>query len=116
MSIRIKELNVKNLGPIKKLNLVLKSINLIYGDNERGKSYLVEFLIRSLFKTAGWKLRKKTGSGKVLVEGLDDKIIEFSPSKSVKLEDFLSEKYVGLPPDFSKLLIFRSTNVELGEE
>ena len=116
MSIRIKELNVKNLGPIKKLNLVLESINLIYGDNERGKSYLVEFLIRSLFKTAGWKLRKKTGSGKVLVEGLDDKIIEFSPSKSVKLEDFLSEKYVGLPPDFSKLLIFRSTNVELGEE
>jgi len=116
MSIRIKELNVKNLGPIKKLNLVLKSINLIYGDNERGKSYLVEFLIRSLFKTAGWKLRKKTGSGKVLVEGLDDKIIGFSPSKSVKLEDFLSEKYVGLPPDFSKLLIFRSTNVELGEE
>jgi len=116
MSIRIKELNVKNLGPIKKLNLVLKSINLIYGDNERGKSYLVEFLIRSLFKTAGWKLRKKTGSGKVLVEGLDDKIIGFSPSKSVKIEDFLSEKYVGLPPDFSKLLIFRSTNVELGEE
>lgn len=116
MNIRIKELNVQNLGPIKELSLDLKSINLIYGDNEKGKSYLVEFLIRSLFKTTGWKLRRKTGSGKVTVEGLKDSIIEFSPSSTVKLEDFLSEKCIGLPPDFSKLLVLRSTNVELGKE
>jgi len=116
MSIRIKELNVQNLGPIKELSLDLKSINLIYGDNERGKSYLVEFLIRSLFKAERWNLREGLGIGKVIVEGITDRKIEFSPDSKDKIEDYLTEKYIGLPPDFSKLLVLKSTEVELGNE
>lgn len=115
MGVKIKNISVKNLGPISQLSWDLENINLILGDNEKGKSWLVEFLIRSLFKTSGWNLRSRLGSGKVRVEGLENKLIEFSPSTSMKLEDFLLKKYIGLPPDFSKLLVFRGTNVELGD-
>ena len=116
MGIRIKSINVKNLGPIPQLTWDLGNINLIFGDNEKGKSYLVEFLIRSLFKAPGWNLRSKLGSGRVKIEGLVGGVTDFSPSTSRKLEDFLSKKYIGLPPDFAKLLVFRATNVELGEK
>jgi len=116
MSIKIKNINVKNLGPITELTWDMGNINLIFGDNEKGKSYIVEFLIRSLFKSSGWNLRKDIGSGKVSVEGLSEEIIDFSPGSSKKLEDYLSEEYIGLPPDFSKLLVLRGTNVKLGEE
>jgi len=116
MGIKIKNINVKNLGPITELTWNLGNINLIVGDNEKGKSYIVEFLIRSLFKTTGWNLRKKTGMGKISIEGLSEEVIDFSPESSKKLEDFFSDKYIGLPPDFSKLLVLRGTNVELGEE
>jgi uncharacterized protein YhaN len=116
MSIHIENINVKNLGPISELTWNLKNINLIYGENERGKSYLVEFLIRCLFKTSGWKLRDEKGIGKIEVEGLSDEKIDFTPESSEKLEDFLTGRYIGLPPDFSKLLVLRGTNVELGKE
>lgn len=116
MSIHIKNINVKNLGPIPELVWNLSNLNLVYGDNERGKSFLVEFLIRCLFKKSGWNLRKKTGTGRIEVEGLSDEIVGFTPGSSQKLEDFLTDKYIGLPPDFSKLLVLRGTNVELGEE
>ena len=116
MGIRIKNLNVRNLGPIQELSLYFGYFNLVYGYNEKGKSYLVEFLIHSLFKAGGWNLRQETGDGKVLVEGITDKVIEFSPSSRDKIEDYLTEKYIGLPPDFSRLLVLRSTDVELGNE
>jgi len=115
MGITIKEINVQNLGPIREISWKIGKVNLIYGDNEKGKSYLVEFLIRSLFKTAGWKLRTAIGSGKVKVAGIEDNITEFSPATPKKLEDFLSKRYTGLPPDFSKLLVVKGTEVELGE-
>ncbi len=116
MSIRIKSLNIRNLGPIPELSLDFANFNLIYGHNEKGKSYLVEFLIRSLFKAGGWDLREELGIGKVTVEGITNRQIEFSPDSKDKIEDYLTKKYIGLPPDFSKLLVLKSTEVELGNE
>ncbi|TET45727.1 hypothetical protein E3J62_06635 [candidate division TA06 bacterium] len=115
MRAKITDINVQNLGPIQEIRWEMGLVNLIFGENEKGKSYLVEFLVRSLFKSAAWKLRKTIGSGRVRIEGIDDDVTEFSPTSSKKLEDFLIEKYVGLPPDFSKLLVMRSTDVELSE-
>lgn len=116
MSIHIENINVKDLGPISELTWNLNNINLIYGENEKGKSHLVEFLIRCLFKTSGWKLRDEIGIGKVAIVGLSEETIDFTPDSSKKLEDFLTGRYIGLPPDFSKLLVLRGTNVELGKE
>lgn len=116
MAIRIKNLHVRDLGPIRELSLDFKNFNLIYGHNEKGKSYLVEFLIYSLFKSVGWNIREQIGNGKVIVGGIKDEDIEFSPSSRNKIEDYLTGKHIGIPPDFSKLLVFKSTDVELGNE
>lgn len=116
MSIHIKNINVKNLGPIPELTQELRNINLFYGNNEKGKSYLVEFIIRSLFKTSGWSLRDNIGTGKINVAGLLDESQTFTPDSQKKLVDFLTEKYSALPPDFAKLLVVEATSVKLGEE
>jgi hypothetical protein len=114
MSVRIKEISVKNLGPIvRPLSFNLGLINLVYGHNETGKTLLVEFLIKSLFRNIKpWTLRPLRATGKVVVEGLDDTPVEFSPSSKTKLEDYFDKNLPGLPPDFSKLLVVKGS--ELG--
>ncbi|MFQ5603096.1 MAG: ATP-binding protein [bacterium] len=115
MSLKIKEINVKNLGPLKQFNFQPAQFNLIFGRNEQGKTYLVEFLIRALFRNARlWPLRSQKGRGKVLVQGLsDDGVFEFTPSSTKKLEDFWAESEVGLPADFSKLLVVKGAELEI---
>ncbi len=117
MPIFIQEINVQNLGPLRHLSLPLKKLNLIYGRNERGKTHLVEFVIRSLFRnTKEWGLRPLQGVGKVVVAGLSDgRPLDFSPTSEKRLEDFWEEKNVGLPPDFSKLLVVKGAEVELAK-
>ena len=116
MGVRIKEIHLKNLGPIDRFSAELGSFNLFYGRNEMGKTYLVEFLIHSLFKNMRpWRLREKLGSGKVGVEGLDRKKIDFSPGSRLKLEDFWEKESSGLPPDFSRLLVVKGAEVELAD-
>lgn len=114
MPVRIQEIHVKNLGPVDQLSMKLGIFNLIYGRNEKGKTFLVEFLIRSLFRhSKSWKLRSQQGAGKIQVEGLENRVVEFSPSDDRKLEDYWDQSSVGLPPDFSKLLIIKGAEVEL---
>lgn len=118
MSLSIQEINVQNVGPLRQLALRLGKFNLIYGRNERGKTYLVEFVIRSLFRNAKeWGLRSDKGDGKVVVSGLVDGYpMEFSPAGEKKLEDFWEESTVGLPPDFSRLLVVKGAEVELSKK
>ena len=68
MSIRIEEINVRDLGPLKgEHHFPLETFNLIYGKNEVGKTFLVEFLLRSLFRSSkGWRLRDFSAEGKVM--------------------------------------------------
>ena len=107
MGIKIEKITVKNLGPIQSFSKEFGLLNLIYSKNERGKTFLTEFIIRSLFKNTNikrWKFRGG-GSGKVYVSGLDKELIEFSPSTPKKLEDFWEEDETGLPPSMVKLLV-----------
>ena len=114
MPICIKEINVQHLGPIEKLSLKFGIFNLIYGLNEEGKTYLVEFLIRSLFKNQkSWRLRPLRAMGKVVLTGLPEGSVTFSPSSEKKLEDYWEETNIGLPPDFSKLLVVKGAEVEI---
>lgn len=114
MPIRIKEINVQHLGPIEKLSVKFGIFNLIYGLNEEGKTYLVEFLVRSLFKNQkSWRLRSLRAMGKVVLTGLPDGSVTFSPSSEKKLEDYWEETNIGLPPDFSKLLVVKGAEVEI---
>jgi DNA repair exonuclease SbcCD ATPase subunit len=116
MSVRIKEINVRSLGPISQFSMKPGLLNLIYGRNEMGKTYLVEFLIRSLFRNVRqWSLRTETGQGKVSVQGLEEKDVIFSPKSVRKLDDYWDDAKLGLPPDFSKLLMVKGAEAALNE-
>ncbi len=114
MGIRIKSIHVQELGPIKlPLKLELGLLNLIYGHNEKGKTFLVEFIIQSLFKNrSSWNFRGIKGSGKIIMDGLEQEFAELSPaSEKNKLEDFLNKEYPGLPPDLSKLMVVKGAEL-----
>jgi uncharacterized protein YhaN len=117
MSVYIKEIHVRNLGPVDHFSFHLGKLNLIYGHNENGKTYLAEFIIRSLFRNPhGWKVRGELGTGKVILSGLPDSVSqEFSPGSPNKLEDCWDEQNKGLPPDFSKLLVVKGAEVEIAK-
>lgn len=115
MSFKIKKIKAKNIGPITELDWELDDVNLVFGHNEKGKSYLVEFLVHSLFKTKNWSdLRQQRGQGQIYLENTAGQEQIFSPDQDQKLETLLAETRLGLPPDFSKLLVFRSIRAELG--
>lgn len=115
--IRIENISVRNLGPLEgELQLNLKLFNLIYGRNERGKTYLVEFILQSLFnRHSKWPMRSIQAAGKVAIAGLNDGLEEFSPSSRKKLEDFLEEDQPGLPANLARLLVVKGAELSLIE-
>lgn len=106
MSIRIENLSVNGLGPIASLKWQFKDINLIYGRNEQGKTYLVEYLLRSLFKNAQ-NTRNLTDSGQVNVSGLANENTRFDPKSRKKIEDFLFPNLDEKPVDLSRLCVVK---------
>ncbi|NIM95046.1 MAG: AAA family ATPase [Anaerolineales bacterium] len=114
MSVRIDQITVQNLGPIKDFQFKLGSFNLIYGKNETGKTYLVEFILRSLFKSIKkWNLRETAANGKILVSGLNKELVEFSPTSRKKIEDFWLSVREGIPVNMEKLLVVRGAELNL---
>jgi recombinational DNA repair ATPase RecF len=112
MPIRIETIKINQAGPLKQ-NFIFKpgDLNLIYGPNETGKSYLLEAIISLLFKTgsrsaADWQLRDWDYSGNIQVSGLGDSLETFTMRSRKKLEDYWQEQS-GLPQDFSKLLVIK---------
>ena len=58
MNIHIEKITVRRDGPLAEdFDLDCGELNLIYGQNESGKSYIVESLIESLFQTSGHGVR-----------------------------------------------------------
>ncbi len=117
MSVAIKGIHVQNLGPHSQFSTELGQFNLIFGHNERGKTYLVEFIIRALFRQSNqWSLRAQKGKGKITLEGLaNGQTVDFSPDSPKKLEDYWEEAKTGLPADFSRLLVVKGAEVEISD-
>jgi uncharacterized protein YhaN len=110
----IQRLDVENLGPLGDRTFEFSRLNLFYGPNEVGKTYLVEFLIRSLFRhRVDWALRDEAGQGKVRVGGLADEPVGFTPSSRKKLEDHWSADDRGLPTNMAKLLVVKGAELAL---
>lgn len=107
MGIRIEKIIIDRNGPLKDtFQFNPADINLIYGQNETGKSYLTEAMIQILFKgKKNWELRDIETAGRIRVTGLLGEPVEFTKS-SKKLEDYFGID-IGLPQDFSRLLIVR---------
>ncbi|MBU4482612.1 MAG: hypothetical protein KKG62_00735, partial [Actinobacteria bacterium] len=108
MGIRIDKISVKDLGPIKSFVAGFGIFNLIYSRNEKGKTFLTEFIIRSLFKNINrWRYLREGGKGRVTISGLEEQTIDFSPSSQKKLEDYWESSEKGLPMSIAKLLVVK---------
>ena len=96
------------------MDYTLGRFNVIFGGNEKGKTSLVEFLLRSLFRSARkWNLRDMAGAGQVYVAGLEDELVHFSPDSDRKLEDYWADQAYTFPPDLAKLLVVKGAELEL---
>jgi uncharacterized protein YhaN len=118
MPVRIKSVSVKDLGPVSRLDFDFGLINLIYSPNEKGKTFLTEFIIRSLFgRVERWSTLRKGGNGKVIVSGLENEKsnVEFSPVSKKKLEDYWQEQQKGMPVSPAKLLVVKGGEAGIDE-
>jgi len=113
MPIRIHQIRVNRGGPLARdFELSPARLNLIYGPNETGKTYLVEAILRLLFtqgRKAGfdWKLRGWDPSGRVLVSGIGPEPVAFEKGGQ-KLDQILRDSRGGLPPGLSQLLVVKA--------
>ena len=120
MAIRISRIKIKRAGPLDSdFELQPGDLNLVYGHNETGKTYLVETMINLLFKTgkrgpAKWNLRKWDLGGRIIVSGLEDDSVSFTKTGK-KLEQYWEEGS-GLPMDLSRLLVVKAGETLLVEE
>jgi DNA repair exonuclease SbcCD ATPase subunit len=118
MGITISKISVKNLGPIKNFSAGFGIFNLIYSKNERGKTFLTEFIIRCLFKNISrWSYLREGGRGKVTITGLEKQPVDFTLHSREKMEDYWESSEKGLPFSMPKLLIARGgeAGIEDGE-
>lgn len=114
--VSIQQIAFDNLGPAGSRKFDMGRLNLIYGGNETGKTYLVEFILRSLFREAtSWPMRSQLGEGKVTVQGLAEEPVSFSPGGQEKLEDYWEQSDVGLPTNMARLMVVKGAELELSE-
>lgn len=127
MGIRIERITINRGGPLKKdFDMKPADLNLIYGHNETGKTYIVESLIRFLFNTGKntpWILNRTKEkestirdwepSGKVIVSGIETGMIEFKKT-GLRLEDYRYSA-ANLPQDFSRLMVIRAGETRLSD-
>jgi hypothetical protein len=120
MAIRIDRIKVNRGGPLDK-DFILEpgDLNLIYGHNETGKTYIVESIINFLFRTGrgssvSWDLRGWDLVGRIVVSGLQDEMVTFTKT-SRKLDDYWKEE-AGLPRDLSCLLVVKAGETQLNQE
>ena len=113
MPIHLSKITLNKLGPLGTNSYDLGSLNLFYGKNETGKTFLVEFLLQSIFRQASsWDLRDIPGKGSVTIEGLQEKPVNFTLSAGKKIEDFWEEKVLGLPLNMARLLVVKGGELD----
>ena len=115
MAIRIDRIKVNRGGPLcSDFELEPGDLNLIYGHNETGKTYIVETMINLLFRTgsrspAKWNLREWDLGGRIIVSGLENEPVPFTKTGK-KLEQYW-EAGSGLPRDLSRLLVVKAGGI-----
>jgi hypothetical protein len=121
VTIRIDKIKVNRGGPLNEdFEFEPGNLNLIYGRNETGKTYVVEALISLLFRTdrkapVEWQLRDWDLAGRIVVSGLEDDPVKFTKTSS-KLEDYWEEDRQELPQDLSRLLVVRAGDTSLSQK
>lgn len=114
MGARIASISVTGLGPISSLNWAFKDVNLVYGKNEQGKTFLVEYILHSIFKNIP-ETRELTESGQVIVSGIRSTPISFNPRSKQKAEDLLFP-HANVPFDLGRLCVVRGGDLSLSSK
>jgi len=118
-SIYIKKISAKNIGPLKNFvkEFTPSSLYVIYGKNETGKTFLVEFIIKTFFSDIKfWDYtREIDGNGKITISGIREEDIEFSLKSRLRktLDKLLEYKNYPLTPLLAKILIVKGGEVNL---
>lgn len=109
---KIKRINISKHGPISDFHYDCDNINLFFGNNESGKTALVDALIQLLFSSRRKIFRD---SDRFIKNETSNIVIDFNgreyvfPSHKVKLEELL-----GLPDiELSRLFIVRAGDLRL---
>ncbi|MGL4387885.1 MAG: hypothetical protein ACRCTJ_00635, partial [Brevinema sp.] len=66
---RINRLIVRKSGPLSHIDITFKAVNVVLGDNERGKTCLINWIARSLFEKPS-----KNSFGELWSDHLDERI------------------------------------------
>lgn len=125
MNVRIDRITILREGPLNDdFILEPRLLNLIYGHNETGKTYIVEALISLLFRTGRntpWTstrtrtraptVREWDPRGEIEVSGLEEGPTIFTPG-GPRLEDY-SFRDEALPEDLSRLMVVRAGDTRL---
>lgn len=115
--VRIKKIAIRKGDSPAEFDMEPGPVNLVYGPNESGKTAIVEFILGSVFKTAGrrWSLREfHAGRGsRVVLSGTGEEDEVFTPSRRDKLDDIWVRERTGLPPNMAKLLVVKGAELEL---
>ena len=116
MVVKISDINLQDIGPINDFKIELGPFNLIYGLNERGKTFLVEFILKSLFRNVGpWKFRSLPNQGIVSVTGLEEDTVSFFPDSDKKIEDFILESEQRQLINMARLLVIKGAELSMVE-
>lgn len=114
MPVRIEKISVRNLGPVAEFNMELGALNLIYGRNEQGKTCLVEFILKCLFKVGRqWDLRDLSPRGKVVISGLEEQAVSFSLSTRPKLDERWAGESPAMPQNMANLLVVKGAELAM---
>ena len=114
MGIKIESIQIQKQGPLRSIQLDLGMLNLVYGHNESGKTYLTEFLLHSIFRHAKtWNLRDINPEGSVNLHGLGEQTTNFPHPIRKKIEDYWSENDRGLPLNMARLLVVKGGELAL---
>ncbi len=112
MPVRIDGILVKADGPLSRdFHLEATDLNLVYGRNETGKTYIVEAVCDFLFRRPVVTGRDWKPKGHVMLSGLEEGQTRLTRTGKSLGEDW--EEVTGLPPDLSRLLVVRAGETEL---
>ncbi len=118
MTIQIKKIKINRNGPLlKDFEMEPGALNVIYGHNESGKTFLVEAFIELLFKNKKNKLETRAWdiTGRIQVSGLSDKIESFTKSSKKKIDQLWEDKSQ-LPENLMSLLVVKGGETALQKD
>lgn len=118
-----RKISAQGIGPIKRFEKEFspRYLYVIYGKNETGKTFLVEFIIRTLFYDVDFwgYTREIDGEGKITISGIGKEDVEFAFRKSKNkntLDKLLESRNYSLSPSLAKILLVKGGEVNLGKD